>query len=279
MLNFSLASHSPVIANLKNERRDPMRKQSCIAWACAPCFALLLLASNVAHAQYNYYTSSSFYFNQNNYPKIITDVTSDDDDSPKSKRSATPQPSKPAPVNKYRASADNNPLPYTRDKALSAKLREEFLQDFAKQMPISAAEMRDMTEKNDLVQVVAGMAQLQGLDSGTTEGLLALWYGQAWAVSHQKPLPTPEQYQGIANQLRRTMTKSPEWRNMNNAKLQTLFEQLAYPLFVQKANYQAYMKQGKTDSIVRMASATQTGLKKMGVDLESVQLSNRGFQR
>ncbi len=259
-----------------------MYRPSRITWAYVLLLALVSLVSSVARAQYNYYTSSSFYFNQNNYPKIITDVTSDDDenDSPKSKRSAAPQRSKPALVKKGRASDGNNPLPYTRDKALSAKLREDFLQDFTKQMPATAAaDMRDLAEKDDLVQVVAGMAQLQGLDSGTIEGLMALWYGQAWAVSHQKPLPTPEQYQAIANQLRRTITKSPKWRAKSNTELQTLFEQLAYPLFVQRANYQAYIRQGKTDSIVRMAGATQAGLKRMGVDLESVQLGSNGFQR
>jgi hypothetical protein len=177
-----------------------------------------------------------------------------------------------------RASPTNNPLPYTRDRALSAKIREDFLQDYAKQMPSDVASMRESTAQTDHVQIIAGVVQLQGIDSGTMEGLLAIWYGQAWAIAHQKPLPTPQQYQGIANQLRTTMMQSSEWKNMTNAQRQTLFERLVYPLFVQKANYQAYLKQGKSDAMARMASATSEGLKKTGLDLQSLRLTdNNGF--
>jgi hypothetical protein len=176
-----------------------------------------------------------------------------------------------------RASPTNNPLPYTRDRALSAKIREDFLQDYAKQMPSDVASMRESTAQTDHVQIIAGVVQLQGVDSGSMEGLLALWYGQAWAIAHQKPLPTPQQYQGIANQLRTTMAHSSDWKNMTNVQRQTLFERLVYPLFVQKANYQAYLKQGKTDAMARMASATSEGLKKTGLDLQSLRLTDNGF--
>ena len=64
---------------------------------------------------------------------------------------------------------------------------------------------------------------------------------------------------------------------MNDKQRQEFIEQLAYPLIVQKANYQAYLKQGKKDSIARMAAATQEGLKKIGLDLRNLKLSDNGF--
>jgi hypothetical protein len=236
-----------------------------------------LLAPHAAFAQYNYYQSGAFAFNQFNYPPIGDSGTHR---YKKPKAAAQTKAAVPAPSERKagRASANNNPLPYARDKSLSAKLRDEFLADFTKQMtPAEAAEMRAMAEENDLVQAMAGLVQLQKLDSSATESLLAFWYGQSWAVANQKPLPTPQQYAGIADQLRTSLASSAEWGKMSNAQRQTFFEQLAYPLIIQKANYQAYLKQGKSDAIARMASATQAGMKKIGLDLLAVRLSDGGF--
>jgi hypothetical protein len=109
------------------------------------------------------------------------------------------------------------------------------------------------------------------------EGMMALWYGQAWAIANQQPLPSKQQYQGIANQLHTSVQNSPKWSQMNNRQRQEFIEQLAYPLFVQKANYQAYLKQGKRDSMARMAAATQEGLRKIGLNLQNMKLGDNGF--
>ena len=238
----------------------------------------LLFAPLGALAQYNYYDSGAFAFNQNNYPPI---------GNQRWKKPSGTTPSKPvkiapaptAPESKAgRASANNNPLPYTRDKALSAQLRDEFLADFTKQMPPSdAADLRELLQKNDLVQATAGMVQLQKLDSSAMESVLAVWYGQSWAIANQKPLPTAQQYAGIAEQVKASMAASGYWSNLNNDKRQRAFEQLAYPLVVQQANYKAYVKQGKNDAIARMSSATQAGMKKIGLDMRAMQLSDTGL--
>ena len=162
--------------------------------------------------------------------------------------------------------------------SLSAQLRDEFLADFTKQMPpADAADLRELLQKNDLVQVTAGMVQLQKLDSSAMESVLAYWYGQSWAIANQKPLPTAQQYAGIAEQVKVSMAASGYWSNLNNDKRQRAFEQLAYPLVVQRANYQAYLKQGKNEAIGRMSGATQAGMKKIGLDMRAMQLSDAGL--
>ncbi len=258
-------------------------KRVLSVWLALMLFAAVSLAPKSACAQYNYSMSSSFLYNQNTYPKInFSHYNYDEDGEDTTARTAKTKPNVRITYlkNTSAASANNNPLPYTRDRALSTKLREEFLADFTKQRtPDSVDEMRAATENTDLVQVIAGFIQLQGLDSGALENLMAFWYGQAWAVANQKPLPTALQYQGIAIQLRISIAKSADWKNMSNEKRQRIFEELSYPLFIQKANYQSYLKAGKKDSMARMASATQEGLKKIGLDLQNLQLSDKGFIR
>jgi hypothetical protein len=226
-------------------------------------------------AQYNYYQSGSFAFNQFNYPPIGDTTKYRSKKSTDAAKAATPANTSLTPAT-GRASTTNNPLPYTRDKAITEKVKETFLQDFAKQMPDVAKDMREITAQNDLVQVMAGFTRLSGLDSGTMEGVMAIWYGQAWAIANQKPLPTKQQYQGIAEQLKASAAKS-KWSTMSNAERQAFYEHLAYPMFVQKANYTAYLKQGKTDSITRMSAAVREGLRKTGLNFESLQLSDDGF--
>jgi hypothetical protein len=244
--------------------------------AASLAIGVSVLTSTKVLAQYDYYSSSSFGFNQNNYPPI-GQTWAQPSKSGGSKKEAKPQPST---TQTSRISASNNPLPYVRDKALSEKIREEFLQDFEKQgMTDDLTGMRATTAQNDIVQIMAAFIRLQGLDSGSMEGMIAFWYGQAWAIANQKPLPTPQQYQGIAEQVQASMAKSPTWSKMSNVDRQKFFEQLAYPLFVQKANYQAYLKSGKKDSMAKMARNTQEGLKKIGLDFQNLQLSDDGFSR
>jgi hypothetical protein len=246
------------------------------------CLAVLLPVS--ATAQYNFYTSSTFYANQNTYPQfnfraIYNSNQSQKKSSPQTQSDRTTESTSASYFvkAKSRASLNNNPLPYIRDTVLSAKLREEFLANFAKQTPDTAARMRATTQETDLVQIVAGFIQLQGLDSGSVENLMAIWHGQSWAIAHSKPLPTAQQFQAIAAQVRSQFDKSPYFKDMDNAKRQTFFEQLAYPLFLQQAKYEGYLKEGQSQTLSRMATNTQEGFKKIGLDLKNLQLTSRGL--
>lgn len=252
-----------------------MKKTSVYIFWAALIGAVVMLPVP-ALAQYNYYASSSFLSNQFNYPSLAPTPSKKSSQTSSAPKARAAEP--PVSTNTTRrASPNNNPLPYTRDKALSAQIRDTFLQDFAKQMPEAVDDVRATAEKTDLVQVMAGFAQLEGLDSGTMEGMMALWYGQAWAIANQQPMPSKQQYQGIASQLRTSLQNSSKWSQMGNKQRQEFVEQLAYPLIVQKANYQAYLKQGKRDSMARMSAATQEGLKKIGLDLLNLKLSDNGF--
>ncbi len=251
------------------------------ALALASC---ALLTPQIVWAQYNYFNSvqfnasvSTFIPHKLKFPEIDADA---DRVAQKSSRAKTQNraPLVAAHASAIKASPNNNPLPYRRDQGLSNKIRDEFLRDFAKQMPASEAlEMRATVEQTDFVQVATGLVQLQGMSSGTPEGLFALWYGQSWAILHQKPLPSKQQYQAIGTQVRAMLASTGTWDKMSNTERQSFFEQLAYPLIVQKANYQAYLKQNKADSIARMAEATRTGLQKIGVDLQTLELRDSGL--
>ena len=248
----------------------------------------------MAHA-YDYYNSPAFIHNTVTMPSHLAfqssknaaqnrldELNAEDKRNAKNKSSGTysqaSQSANPAsPTSNCKANATDNPLPYVRNKAVTDKKREEFLTELTRQMPQEAPGLRKTAEQTDLVQVIAGFVRLACLDSGTMEGVMAYWYGQAWAIANQKPLPTPQQYQGIAAQLKISNAKSPQWSKLTDQQRQEFFEGLAYPLFIQKANYQAYLKQGKTDSMQRMASATQAGFKKMGVELASFDLTNSGL--
>lgn len=256
-----------------------MKKISITIYLALLQAAVVLIAPTSAWAQVPYTLSYGYYGNTFTQPSLNHHNDAYYEDLAKSAREKNKKRSlaaseKPA----GRASTNNNPLPYSRDRALSLKIREEFLADFTKRMPKKAAtEMQAVLEQVDVVQMMAGFVQLQGMDSGTVDGLIAFGYGQAWAITHQKPMPTPKQYQGIADQLRVRMGKSSDWSTMSNERRQMFFERLAYPLFIQKANYQTYLEQGRSEHMARMAEAAQESLKKAGVDLRNLRLSDNGF--
>lgn len=251
-------------------------------------FSLLSMATvDCAYAQYNSYSYSSSYYNNITGPayhssQLLKNQARDrlarlnrgdstDSSTPKILDRAQKKPVPTAPNISRRS------LPYDRDFALSEKIKENFLQDFAKQLPNEINDIRRTLEKNDLVNTVAALIQREGLDSGSMEGFIAFWYGQSWAVANQKPLPSSRQYQGISQQLHASAGNTQLWEKMTNREKQEFFEKMAYPLVVQKLNYQMYTKQGKNSSIARMASFTQEGLKKFGLNLQRLTLADDGF--
>lgn len=251
-------------------------------------FGVALIATGflipaAAIAQYDYYSSGSFGFNQNNYPDLSErkwkkPSTASTYKAPPRRQMEAPtaQPSGPTvfPERFLR-----NPLPYKRDMALAAKLRSEFLGNVGKgSSAASHANLKAMTTRNDFVQVFALMAKLQGLDTATVEGLTALWYGQAWAIANQRPLPTARQYQGIARQLRDTKANPLGWDKLNNSGRQTVVEMIAYPALVQRATYDDYRSSGDTAALARFADRVQAGMMKFNMNMQSLSLTDSGFQ-
>ncbi len=243
--------------------------------------AFTLLLPSPVSAQYDYYSSGDFSFNQNNYPDIS---------GHKWKKPSAPQNDERKAVPRSSSDDENStstkvniptfPLPYTRDRALSDKLRSEFLVDLAGRGSANdVRQMAAMIAQNDFVQIYAGLAKQQGLDSGTPEGLTALFYGQTWAIANKQPLPTSRQYQAIAKQLRDTKARAKLWDKINNSTRQTIIERLAYPLIVQKANYEAYRRDGKTAAVADMAKRVQEGMKRFDMDLQATKLTDAGFDK
>jgi hypothetical protein len=247
-----------------------------------PIYALaitMILPAPVT-AQYDYYSSGGFSFNQNNYP----DISGHKWKKPSATKQDEPQAVSRASDDEKSASATFKiptlPLPYTRDRTLSDDLRAEFLADLVARGPSNdVRQMAKMMVQNDFVQVYAGIAKKQGLDTGTPEGLTALFYGQTWAIANKVSLPSPRQYQAIAKQFRDTNARAKLWDKLNNHDRQTVIERLAYPMVVQRANYEAYMREGKTAAIADMAQRVQEGMKSFDMDMQSTKLTSTGFDK
>lgn len=234
-----------------------------------------------AHAQYDYYSSGAFSFNQNNYPDLSQRKWKKPGTTSTPTRRSTPTPqrtTRSSPVEV--ASIPIFPLPYTRDRALSNDIRSEFLVELAGRGSMNdVMQMAKMMAQNDFVQIFAGLARQQGLNSGTPEGLTALFYGQTWAIANKLPLPSARQYQAIERQLRTTNARAKVWNKLDNRGRQKLVEELAYPIIVQRANYQAYRREGRTAAINDMAAKVQAGMKNFLMDMQATKLSEAGFDK
>jgi hypothetical protein len=247
------------------------------AGACIGLMLVAVLRPAEALAQYSYYTSSSFYFNMNNYPDVTgATFRARGETSRSGSRSGTATPAR-----SNTASPTNNPLPYTRSTAVSARVRDGFLAN----LPMRGgerelAQMRAMITGNDFVQIYAGIARLEGLESGSIEGLMALCYGQSWAIANRQPLPTARQYQGIQQQLRedRSTRLMTEWDKRNDAERQELVEKLVYPLILQRSHYRVYLRDGNTAAVAEMSDRLQQGMMGFRMDMRALQLGNTGLQ-
>jgi hypothetical protein len=249
-------------------------------------FCLIFVLPVAATAQYNSYSYSSSYYNNITGPAYQSSQLLKNQARNKlaqlnqetGSTSKSPDKSQEKSTDTLTSSSNSQQtLPYKRDRELSEKIKAEFLQDVAKQRPQEIDDITLLLKTNDPVDILAKFIKRQGLDSSSMEGFVAFWYGQSWAVANQKQLPTARQYQGIYKQLSASTTSEQLWAKMGNREKQVFFEKLTYPLLVQKAIYQAYTRQGNNNSIAKMASFTQEGLKKFGLDLQHLTLSDDGF--
>jgi hypothetical protein len=260
-----------------------MKSRSLISCVVITMGASLLTVSAPSFAQYDYYSSGSFGFNQNNYPDLSghkwkkPSASTTTTDSPKPKRQT--QTTQPSTQLSDQARFLQNPLPYKRDMALAAKLRTDFLSNVGKGSSASRhADLTSMTAKTDFVQVFALMAKLEGLNTSTAEGLTALWYGQSWAIANQRPLPTERQYQGIAKQLHDTNANAMVWDKLDNKGRQTIVEMIAYPAVVQRATYEDYLNNRNTVAMQDFAKRVQAGMLKFNMNMQSLRLTDAGFE-
>jgi hypothetical protein len=241
---------------------------------------VMLIVPAPAFAQYDYYSSGAFSFNQNNYPDLSQRKWKKPGAASTPAPTTRSSPRRAAPMPSETSSLPISPLPYTRDRAFSNDIRSEFLVDLAgRGSATDVMQMAKMMAQYDFVQVFAGMARQQGLDSGTPEGLTALFYGQAWAIANKQPLPPARQYQAIAKQLRDTNARAKVWNTLDNRGRQKLVETLAYPIIVQKANYEAYRREGRTTALEDMATRVQAGMKNFKMDMRATKLTDAGFDR
>ncbi len=125
-------------------------------------------------------------------------------------------------------------------------------------------QMAKMLAQNDFLQVFAGMAHLEGLDSATPESLTALFYGQTWA---------------IAKQLRDTNARDKVWNKLDNKGRQKLVETLAYPLIVQRSNYEGYRREGRAAAIADMAARVRAGMTNFKMNMQQTKLTDAGFDK
>ncbi len=261
-----------------------MKSRSLISFAVVTMGTGMLTLSAPAFAQYDYYSSGSFGFNQNNYPDLSGHKwkkpgASSTTEPTKQKRQAQSPTTQPSTQLSDQAKFLQNPLPYKRDMALAAKLRTDFLSNVGKGSSASRhADLTSMTAKTDFVQVFALMAKLEGLDTSTAEGLTALWYGQSWAIANQRPLPTARQYQGIAKQLRDTNANAMVWDKLDNIGRQTIVEMVAYPAVVQRATYEDYLNTKNTVAMQEFANRVQAGMLKFNMNMQSLRLTDAGFE-
>lgn len=129
-----------------------------------------------------------------------------------------------------------------------------------------------------MVEFFAFMAKHEGLDTSTAEGLTALWYGQAWAIANQRPLPTARQYQGIAKQLRDTNANAMFWDKLDNKGRQTVVEMIAYPAVLQRFTYENYRAAGNTTGIASLAKRVQASMLKFKMNMQSLRLTDAGLE-
>jgi hypothetical protein len=240
---------------------------------------------NLALAYDNYYSSPLFYTHMSNNVLQMHAIDMERQSHRLKKtqgnpsRSASPQSS--APPARDLMSLQKSTMAYKRDMALSARIREDFVNGLGTiATPTEVEGVRQLMREKDMVDFYALLMRNAQLDSRRMEDILAYWYVQMWVVTNKvTDKPSPAQYQAVSAQIEQSISTAKPWLSMNDRQKQSLVEGLIFPAIIQHSRYMGYMKARNTRGIDQLASAARTGLQKSQLAIYGMRLTDQGFVR
>jgi hypothetical protein len=253
----------------------------------APIMAVGLgCAVNVAAAYDNYYNSPLFYTHMSNnvLQMHAIDMERQSDRIKKlqgNQARSQPRPRQIAPPARDLLALQKSAMAYQRDMALSARIREDFVNGLVSIATPSEVEgVRQLMREKDMVDFYALLMRNAQLDSTRMEDILAYWYVQMWLVTNKiSAKPSPAQYQAVAAQIDSSISSSEHWKSMSDRQKQTLVEGLIFPAIIQHSRYLGYTKARNTRGLDQLASAARAGLQKSQLAIHDMRLTDQGFVR
>ena len=162
----------------------------------------------------------------------------------------------------------------TRTRANLAK----FVEKTRSTDPVGAAKMAEMFASTDIIGMIdQKMQQAYGMRANNVADAYALWWTSAWMGSQgRSDDATPGQMAMVKRQAANALASTPEFATASDAGKQEMAEAMLVQVILMTATVETY----KSDPamLAKTRTAIAKGAREMGIDLNSMKLTDEGFR-
>ena len=144
--------------------------------------------------------------------------------------------------------------------------------------PAGATKMAEMFASTDIIGMIdQKMQQAYGMRANNVADAYALWWTSAWMGSRGRTDDaTPGQMAMVKRQAANALASTPEFTSANDAGKQEFAEAMLVQVILMTATVETY----KSDPamLAKTRTAIAKGAREMGIDLNSMKLTDEGFR-
>jgi len=182
----------------------------------------------------------------------------------------------PFDTGQQRPAPDMSSLRYAPSKARRAANLAAFVQKTRAVDPGGAADLQKVFAEGDFIERIGALIAPAGLHIDNVADAYALWWITAWQAAHGRyDETTPALAAAVRGQAVRAISATGEMALASDAQKQ----ELAEALWVQTALVEVAVEQAKGDPsrLRQIGDAVRQGAKGMGLNLDTIDLTSRGF--
>jgi hypothetical protein len=167
-------------------------------------------------------------------------------------------------------------LRYTPSKARRSANLATFIEKTRAADPRGAADLQKLFAEGDFIEKIGALVAPQGLHIDNVADAYALWWITAWQAAHgTNDTPSRAVLGAVRQQAANAVVATGEIARASDAQKQ----ELAEALWVQSALIDGAVEQAQRDPsrLRQIGDAVRKGAKGMGLDLDAIDLTSRGF--
>lgn len=170
-------------------------------------------------------------------------------------------------------------LTYTPDPVVSRRVKTEFTKAVQQADPTKADHIANVMASQDVLSDFnRDMGPYRLRSTNIADAMTAYWVTM-WMIANQEAIPAPERVAAARRQVTTNMMSNPMLAKATIEQRQEMAEGLVYEtMFALGQRADAERRRDRTKQR-DMAQSTQANLLKNGVDLQGLQLTDRGFHQ
>ncbi len=175
------------------------------------------------------------------------------------------------------AAAAVDALDYPRDNAVSREVYEEIVTTLSRGQKKLRKIVEDELRDRDIVAEFGATLETLGLRTNNLADSMTGFWVVMWTIIHDAPLPSKTAVAAVRDQVIARLKGNRSAKDVR--KRQLMGEGMVYEAHIALQTYEQARREGNTFQLRQMAKSARVNMKKKGIDLGSMRITDSGLQK